>query len=161
MKSFVKVLLLFIITFNSGCAVLTKSTSSSAIVTIKTKQIRLNDTAFINRSFGSTEIEIYKAGVLALVIQSGRQICLDGECFDEDIFVKRFFHETYPVDFIHTLFAYEPLNLEGATNEKKPDGFTQQIFKKNRYNITYRVEKKRLFFRDRTNKILIQIKETP
>jgi|SaaInl8_200m_RNA_FD_contig_31_347276_length_903_multi_3_in_0_out_0_2 hypothetical protein len=160
MDIIVKILSLIILLLCSGC-IAPEPTSSSAIITIKSDNIRLNDTAFIEHNLGGVKVEVYKAGQLALVIENGQKICLNAKCMKPKVFVKNFIHPTYPAHFIHQLFAKEELDFEGSQITQNDMGFIQQSFKKNSYNITYRVSKRETFFRDSVNKIIFRIKEIP
>jgi hypothetical protein len=84
-------------------------------------------------------------------------VCLDYICLKRENFNREFFGSRHYASFVDQLFNLKPIyskkNLKKIVN-----GFEQKI-KTDSYDITYRIEGKNLYFKDRKNSILIKLKE--
>ena len=152
-----KILLIAILLF-SGCAYKTPYTSSKPYyIVIKNSQISVADTGFIKRDDSRLNLQLFSAGTVLLDLHVEESVCLSYTCMSKESFNKEFFGIRHYKEFIDELFSFKP--IFSKKNLKKLDnGFEQKIVT-NSYDITYRVENGNLYFKDRTNKVLIKLKE--
>ena len=146
-----------------GCGFLgEKEISRPAVVTLKTRQFALSDTAFIRQTGESVTVQLYTAGALAYEIYLGRTACVNDNCMDAQSFNALYLSSEYPPDLMGQVFRRERLRgLEGLTERLDGAGFVQQATVKGAYAITYRVTQNEVLFKDLDNHLIIRIKELP
>lgn len=147
--------------FLSGCAVKKDiSTSETAMITIKNKQIALSDTGFINRGNDYTNVQIFSAGSVLFNLEiTGSNICLDGRCLDKLSFNQQFLYEEHYAELMQDIIAKKPI-YEGKNLQKTSSGFEQELELANSHLI-YKVEGANLTFRDTKNSIFMRLKPLP
>ncbi len=141
----------------AGCAMKKPPHSEPYVIVMKTPKWRFADTGYVRTGDGVAELEAFEAGVRVLRLQAGDAVCVEGEgCLDRTAFNRRFLAAAYPPDTLYRLLRREPI-FARRNLVRTPAGFTQHIVS-DRYDIVYRVEGKRLYFKDRKNRILIKLK---
>ena len=151
-------ILLIAILLLVGCAYKTPYKSSKPYyVVIKNSKIALADTGFIKRDDGRSNLQLFTAGTPVFDLHVKSDVCLDYICLKKENFNREFFGIMHYENFIDELFNLQP--IYSKKNFKKiANGFERKI-KTDSYDITYRVEGKNLYFKDRKNRILIKLKE--
>jgi len=160
-KKLIFVLLLFIAM--SGCAekkLIKKENQQSAFIIYKTPKIKYADMGFIYKGDSFTKIEIYGMGQPIMTINiNGMNVCMSTfECMEKPDFNRRMLVASYPDTLLENIFRGEPI-FNGENLKKDSNGFTQSIKKKGEYDITYSVTDKRKYFKDKINKIKIEVKD--
>ena len=154
-----RVLLFFFFLVLLGCTKPTYTHQKSALIVIKSNQLRFADMGFIYQGNQSTKVEIYASGqaLLALRIHHN-SICMDKfKCLDPQSFNKRFLASDYPKEFLSNIFNQKP--IFGAQNLiQTSNGFRQRIVTQD-VNIDYMVMGNELYFKDCSNNVLIKINE--
>ncbi len=152
-----KVLLLFIFIF-TGCSYKTPYLSSKPYyVVIKNPQIAIADTGFVKRDNTRLNLQLFSASTPIFDLHVKDDICLDYVCMKKENFNKEFFGFSHYEDFINELFNFNPI-YDRKNFKKTKTGFEQNI-KSDKFNITYKIEGKNLYFKDKQNRILIKLKE--
>ena len=137
----------FLLPFLVGCA--TKTTP--VFVTVKSPQIKISDEGFLKEGIGYKEIIIYKLGNVPLRFTlKENKICLNNECINKYMFMKKYFNG-YDKDFFDKILNKKPLRKGDI--KKTSSGFIQKSF-----NFIYVVKKESVFFKDRQKGIIIFIK---
>lgn len=154
------ILSIFFIIFFVGCSNLSFLenkiiNSKSAIILLKTNQLKFNDTGFINYKEKEIEIRAMSAGVEVLRLDINTHICLNSICYQKEIFNRDFLNKNYPIDILKNIFLHKEI-YSGKNRQSFDNGFIQEI-KTEFVNIFYKVEKNSVYFKDSKNKILIKI----
>jgi hypothetical protein len=135
-----------------------EKTSIPSTIMIKTDKIKIYDTGFIDVKNGLISVKVLNLGVQILDIQIIKsKICIDSNCFKDEIFNEKFLSKEYENDFLKKIVLKEPL-FDGKEVNSSENGFTQELFKDGKFDIIYRVDKKQSYFKDKINKILIKIR---
>lgn len=149
---------LFVVLFLTSCSLKHEINFSAPYkIVIKTKDIAIGDSGFIKKADGYKSIEIFSAGFLALHVELGANACINGMCTDRLDFNRRFFGYSHYANLLDDILDKKEI-YSGMGKIKLKDGFEQNI-KTKHYNITYRVTKNSIYFKDKTNHILIKLKE--
>ena len=123
---------------------------------MKTKQFRYNDLGFIRNTGDALQLDLFTAGTQVGRFEINRLICTKEGCITKSSFNKKHFTPAYEKDFLQNVILGKPIfNKQNLL--KTEDGF-EQNFQSEAYNISYRVNKESIYFKDRLNKILIKIK---
>ncbi len=132
----------------------------SAFIVFKTASIKYADMGFIKKSPSKVEVEMYAAGQPLVSIEiNGMNVCMSTlKCMEKHDFNTKMLNGSYPDTLLENIFKSKPI-FNSKNLEKKSDGFTQKIQKKDKYDITYTVVSGERKFRDRINKILIKVRE--
>jgi len=151
-------ILLVLLLFFTGCVYKIPYTSSKAYyIVIKNSQMAVAATGFIKKDDTRLNLQLFSAGTVILDLHVEENVCLSYTCMTKESFNKEFFGIHHYKEFIDELFKLKP--IYGKKNLiKLENGFEQNIVTSS-YDITYRVENGNLYFKDRTNKILIKLKE--
>ena len=146
----------------SGCTgkqLIKEKNQESALIVIKTANMRYSDMGFIYKRDALVKIEIYSMGqpLLSLDINA-MNICMSTfECMEKKEFNRKMLHASYPATLLENIFKAQPIfNREGI--EENSNGFTQKIKKDEEYEITYSVISGKRTFRDKINKIKIEVR---
>lgn len=144
----------------SACAPKEYVTQNAAFIMFKTPTFKYADMGFVYENADEIKVEIYGSGQAMFALEiSESSVCMSLlECMSKKRFNKEVLHEEYPEDILENIFKGKPL-MQGVGLEKKGDGFTQKIIKKEKYNIDYTVLNKQIVFRDTINSILIEVKK--
>jgi len=141
----------------SACSVKEYQHSSAKIIILKTPRIKFADTGYIRKDANSVEIELYSSGQPVKRIEINTLVCVDDEgCIRKSSFNREYLNENYGDDLLLHVTLGEKI-FDGKNFKSTDDGFEQQI-KNASYNITYRVNKREIYFKDRINHILIRFK---
>ncbi len=141
----------------SGCSVKHEiSTSHAYLITIKTPQIALLDTGFLNQGKGYTQLQIFNAGTLLFNLEMNDTICLDGACLEKKAFNERFFGTEHYPTLMEDIVLKKAL-YEGKNRVNFESGFTQDIELPSTH-IEYRVDGETRYFKDRKNGVMIRLK---
>ncbi len=152
-------LLLGSILFFSACTGQPKK-EESAFIVLKTASMKYADMGFIKKSSSKVEVEMYAAGQPLVSIEiNGMNVCMSTlKCMEKHDFNTKMLNGSYPDTLLENIFKSKPI-FNSKNLEKKSDGFTQKIQKKDKYDITYTVVSGERKFRDTINKILIKVRE--
>ena len=144
----------------SACAPKEYIKQNSAFIMFKTPTFKYADMGFIYENEEEVKVEIYGSGQALMSLEiSEISVCMSLlECMGKSTFNKEVLSDMYPEDTLENIFRGKPL-FNGLGLEKKGDGFTQRIIKKDKYNIEYNVLNNQIIFRDTINTILIKVKK--
>jgi hypothetical protein len=123
---------------------------------IKTNQIAIADMGFLKESKGYKNLQIFTAGKAILSVElSNYFTCVNGTCTTKKDFNKRFFGVGHYKNIMDDILSGKPIyNRKNLKSNSK--GFMQIIENKN-FDITYRVDFKNIYFKDRLNGVLIKL----
>ncbi|MSN95741.1 hypothetical protein F1B92_00775 [Campylobacter sp. FMV-PI01] len=145
--------LIFIGIFFVSCAKTGLNRSKSAIFTIKSPLIKINDAGFIDFGKKKIRLQIYNSGVGLFEMDIKDKICYNGICEDEIKFNEKFFKFKHYRGFFKDILAKKP--IYNAKNLIKTEcGFRQEVI-----NLQYEICNKKISFNDKKNEIKIIIKE--
>jgi len=142
----------------SACSTKNYTLTQSKIITIKTKQIKFSDLAYIRSSGDAVELELFMAGESMFRLSIDYLICLKEGCMSKAEFNKRYLSAAYPEPLLQNVLLGKSI-YEGENLMQTPDGSVQQILRKD-VDILYRVTPKEIYFKDTRNRVLIKIKES-
>jgi len=155
-KSFLLPIMAFIL---SACATTEYTSQKSVFIVFKTPTFKVADLGFMYENEKEVKVEMYSNGQAIMALKLGEEnICMSTfECMDKNRFNKSVLITRYPKDILTHIFRAKPL-FGGKNMHKTRNGFTQQIMKKDQYDINYSVLNKDVTFRDTINNIVIKIK---
>jgi len=144
----------------SACAPKEYVKQNSAFIMFKTPTFKYADMGFIYENEEEVKVEIYGSGQALMSLEiSETSVCMSLlECMGKSTFNKEVLSGMYPEDILENIFRGKPL-FNGLGLERKGDGFTQRIIKKDKYNIEYNVLNNQIIFHDTINTILIKVKK--
>lgn len=130
----------------------------SKIVVLKTPKIKFADIAYISRGKDAVVLDLYVAGKALKTITIDNLVCVEGAgCISKDTFNEEYLSPSYPANLLQNVLLGKPI-YEGKNIERSAGEFSQTI-KDAEVNIRYIVNARRIYFKDKTNNILISIKE--
>ncbi len=143
----------------SGCATKEFTKQESVFIVFKTPTFQYADLGFLYVNEDEMKVEIYNNGQAVMALEIGKEkICMSLlECLDKKRFNKNVLSVYYPSDILRHIFSAQKI-FSGQHLVKTRNGFTQNIFKAEKYNINYTVFNHQVIFRDTINKILIKVK---
>jgi len=147
-----KILFFVIIFALFSCSSRHISISEPIFLTLKTKKIKFSDTAFLTRSNDKITIDGYYAGKHILSLNIGFMVCLERGCISKEEFNARFLSHEYYNNMFLDILNKRPLRIN-----QKPEYFEGGFLQQSK-SIKYKITKDTIFFEDKTNKILIKIK---
>ena len=153
---YIIIILLFIL---SGCSTKNYQHTKSKIVIIKSPLIKFSDLGYIRNTDNKVSLELFMAGQRIQKIDINRLVCVDEGCMSKSGFNTEYLHPDYPENLLQNILLGNPI-FDTQNLIKKEDGFEQQIFTQN-INILYKVSAHSIYFKDKANKIIIKIKDTP
>ena len=103
-------------------------------------------------------MELFIAGKVIQKITINHLICVSEGCMSKRGFNEEYLNENYPSNILQNIILAKPI-YDGLNKEKTLDGFEQKI-KDVHVDIKYRVSNGVTFFKDKTNNIIIKIKDT-
>jgi len=159
--NFKRTVLLLIISFLlSSCASKEYIKQNAAFIMFKTPTFKYADMGFIYENEKEVKVEIYGSGQALMSLEiSETSVCMSLlECMGKSAFNKEVLSGMYPEDILENIFRGKAL-FNGLGLERKGDGFTQKIIKKDKYNIEYNVLNNQIIFHDTINTILIKVKK--
>lgn len=137
-----------------GCASKNLQNQKAINFTAISPLIKINDAGFLQNNAKTSEIKLYKSGVLVLemAVKDGK-VCLNSACENEIKFNEKFFKTTHYVGILREILNYKP--IYNAKNLIKNEcGFLQEI-----NFIKYEVCGENASFIDSKNGIKIKLKE--
>lgn len=140
----------------SGCAIKEYHRSEAKVIILKTPQIKFADTGYIRHNGDAVQLDLYSGGVPVKRIEINHLICVDEGCLSKSSFNSEYLNEHYPDDLLLHVSQAKPI-FEAKNLDKNDLGFEQNLKAKN-YDITYKVNTKETYFKDRRNRILIRFK---
>lgn len=132
--------------------------TQSKIITLKTKQLRFSDLAYIRSSEESVEMELFMAGESMFRLSIDYLVCLEEGCMSKAAFNERYLSPAYPDSLLQNVLLGKKI-YEGINLIQTPDEKIQRI-QSDAVDIFYRVTSKQIYFKDSKNKILFKIKES-
>ena len=147
MKKIISLINFLFFIFIIGCATKIKP----IFITVKSPQIKISDEGFIKEGMGYKEIIIYKAGnePVKFILKKDK-ICVNNECINKYIFMKKYFYG-YKKNFFDKILNKKPLIKDKI--QKIKNGFIQKST-----NFIYIVKKNSILFKDKNKHIIIFIK---
>lgn len=152
-----KYLLLTTILFLVACSTHTYEKQVKLVV-LKTSKIKFADIAYVGQANDAVVLELYIAGKALKTISIDRLVCVADEgCLSKSSFNKEYLFDGYPEDLMKNVLLGKP--IYESKNVKYLQGEMLQVIQEKNVDITYRVSTHRIYFKDKTNNILISIKE--
>jgi len=144
----------------SACATKEYVRQNAAFVMFKTPTFKYADMGFIYENEEEIKVEIYGSGQALMTLRiSENTVCMSLlECMSKRTFNEEVLNGLYPEDTVENIFRGKAI-FAGLGVEKNRNGFTQNIIKKNKYNIQYSVLNKQILFHDTINNIVIKVKK--
>ena len=144
--------------FFTACSIKNYEQTTTKIVTIKTKKFRFSDIGYLRHSGDALQLELFMAGTVVKRIEINHLICVSDEgCISKQQFNEEYLSSDYPPNILQNILLGKRI-FDGENLQKSSFGFKQHIFTRS-VNISYRVDKKEIYFKDRKNHILFKIKE--
>ena len=154
-----KYILVFMLLIFSACSIKHYEHVSTKIVTIKTPTLKFSDIGYLRNLDDAVELELFIAGHVFKKIDINHLICVSDEgCMSKDAFNAEYLSKNYPTEMLQNILLGRKI-FQGKNLEKTASGFTQNILTQE-LDITYKVEQKEIYFKDRANHILFRIKDT-
>ena len=142
--------------FLSGCSIKEYAKSEAKIVILKTPQIKFADTGYIRQNGDALELELYSSGQPVKKIDINHLVCVNEGCMSKSSFNNKYLVKDYPDDLLLHVIQAKPI-FKSQNLSETDTGFEQKI-DNGKFNITYRVNSKETYFKDRLNHILIRFK---
>ncbi len=139
----------------SGCTPRVYTINESCLIVIKTPKLKFADLGYIRRNTDEVRADLFIAGQLVQSVEVNRLVCVDEGCLSKSEFNEEYLHPSYPDDLILNVFLGRPI-FERASLQKTEGGFIQTL-KSDEYNIIYKVEYGKTYFKDKQNRFLIKI----
>lgn len=152
-----KYIILIIAIFFSGCGTKNYDRTQTKIITIKSPKIKYSDAGYLRNSGKSLELELFIAGKSIEKISVNHLICTSEGCKSKSSFNEEYLSASYPQDTMQNMLLSHPI-YDGENLKKTKEGFEQKI-KNAHVDISYRVDAHGVFFKDRANDIIFNIKD--
>lgn len=153
---FIRIFFILWVSLFLGCAPKTYEINESRLIIIKTPKLKFADLGYIRRNSDEVRADLFVAGTLVQTIEIKTLVCVNEGCVTKSSFNEEYLNSAYPDDLMLNVLLARPI-FEKASMQKTESGFIQEL-KTPEYNITYKIENGNIYFKDRTNKILIKIK---
>lgn len=142
----------------AGCSSKHYEVSEPKIITLKTPKIKFSDTGYIRHDENSVEVELFTAGVAVEKISIDEQVCVSAGCMSEERFVKEYLNQDYPTDTMRRVLLGQDI-FSGKGSSEMCNGTKYQYIRNEEMDIVYRRKADEIYFKDRLNGLLIQLKE--
>jgi gamma-glutamylcysteine synthetase len=152
-----KYILLIFTLFFSACSIKNYEHTQTKIITIKSPKIKFSDVGYLRNSEKSIELELFMAGKNIEKISVNHLICTSEGCMSRSGFNKDYLNAAYPDDTLQNILLSRAI-YGGVNLSKTADGFSQSI-KDEHVDISYKVESSGVYFKDRKNGIIFNIKD--
>ena len=150
-------LLLSLGLFLGGCSLKSYKHEEPKIIIIKTPKLKFSDLGYIRNSGDDVELELFMAGVSVQKIDINHLICVDAGCMLKSSFNKEYLNSAYPDKILQNiLLSHE---IYGGKNRIRTELGFEQTIQNDDVEISYRVNSKSTFFKDRKNRIIFKIKD--
>ena len=144
--------------FLSGCGAKPFVHENAATIIMKTPKIKFADTGYVRSNEDVVSLELFSAGLAVGRFEIENLICVDGEgCMRKSSFNEEYLSEHYPDTLMENILRSKPI-YNGTNLLQSDHGFEQQIMDKY-VDIHYKVTERQIYFKDRTNSVLIKIKK--
>ncbi len=143
--------------FFSACSIKNYEHTRAKIVTIKSPKLKFSDIGYVRHTDDAIELELFIAGHVYQRIHINHLICVNEGCMSKSSFNEEYLSASYPASLLQNVILGKKI-YNGKNSLKKDDGFVQNI-KTSDVNIKYSVNSQEIYFKDKTNHILIKIKE--
>jgi len=152
-----KIFLILIIIGLFGCNKSPYLEENSAYIVFKTPTFRYADMGFIYKNKDEIKLQIYSNAQSIMSLRVTKDsVCMSVlECMGSDSFNAKVLSRYYPSAILENILRAKEI-MDGKNLLKTNQGFTQHI-KSKYYDIDYKVVANKVFFRDKVNKIKIQI----
>jgi len=152
-----KMYFVFLMTlFLSACSMKEYAKSESVIFTLKTAPLKFSDQAYIRHDATSLQVELFSAGVAIEKFEIENMICTNEGCMSKSSFNEKYLNSAYEADTLQHILLAQPI-FEGKNRRELANGFIQTL-RSRAYDIIYKVENKKIYFKDKKNHILIKIR---
>ena len=128
----------------------------SVVVTIKSPKLKFNDIGYLLIEGERLKLQLYSVGKCVEEFEINHLVCTQAGCMSKSAFNQEYLSGAYEDDFLQNILLRKPL-FGGKNLLRTKDGFQQHCVN-DTYDITYRVAKEKLYFKDSKNRILIKIK---
>jgi len=142
--------------FFVACSTKEYVSKEAQIVTIKSPKLKFNDIGYVLHNGQSVELQLYSAGTTVEDITINHLVCIEAGCMSKSAFNEEYLSAAYEDDLLKNLLMKKPI-FGGKNLKKRDNGFEQHLVTK-AYDITYRVGRDSLYFKDTKNRILIKLK---
>lgn len=132
--------------------------TQTKVIIIKSPKIKFADVGYLRNSDKSIELELFAAGKAIEKITVNHLICVREGCMTKGSFNEEYLNKAYPTSIMQNILLGNAI-YEGKNRVQTSEGF-EQLIKDEDVNITYRVSSDAIYFKDRTNRIIIKIKDT-
>ena len=154
--------ILSIVLIINGCTgkqAIKKENQESAFIIIKTPTMKYADMGFIYKKMDLVKVEIYALGQPLMNLDiNAMNVCMSTfKCMEKKDFNAKMLSAYYPETVLENIFRAKPI-FDKKNLEKEGNGFTQKIKKDKAYDITYSVKSNKRVFRDKINKIKIEVR---
>jgi len=144
--------------FFYGCSIKNYEITKTKVIVIKSPKLKFADVGYIRSSGKNIEVELFTAGRAVEKITINHLICTSKGCMSKGGFNKDYLNDSYPNDILQNIILGKKI-YSGKNFLKIQSGFCQHI--KNRHvDITYKVNPHAIYFKDKTNKIILKFKDT-
>ena len=150
--------MLLVLFMFTGCSTRVYTLNESSLIVIKTPKLRYADLGYIRRNTDEVRADLYVAGQLVQSIEISTLICVDDGCMTKGQFNEDYLHPAYPDDLLLNVLLSLPI-FEETSLQKTEGGFIQNR-KSDEYNIVYKVEYGKIYFKDIQNNFLIKVSKT-
>lgn len=154
-----KYLALLFILLLSACSLKNYEQTQTKIITIKTKLLKFSDLGYVRNSDKDVELELFVMGKSAFRVSINYRVCTDNGCMSKAAFNAKYLSAVYPDSLLQNILLGLAI-YEGKNRLQTQDGFEQKIVDDG-VDIMYRVSQKETYFKDKKNKILFKIRESP
>lgn len=152
-----KYILLIFTLFFSACSIKNYEHTQTKIITIKSPKIKFSDAGYLRNSSDAIELELFMAGKNIEKITVNHLICTSEGCMSKSSFNKEYLNGAYPDDTLQNILLSQAI-YGGVNQSKTADGFSQSI-KDEHVDIRYKVDSSGVYFKDRKNSIIFNIKD--
>jgi len=131
--------------------------NESRLIIIKTPKLKFADLGYIRKNLDEVRADLFVAGTLVQSIEINTLVCVNEGCVSKSSFNEEYLNPAYPNDLMLNVLLAKPI-FKKASIKKTENGFIQEL-KSDEYNITYKIDTNKIYFKDKKNKILIKIKK--
>ena len=132
--------------------------SEPKLITLKTPKIKYSDMGYLRKNGTNVEIELFVAGTSIEKISINDDVCVGILCMDEKEFVKQYLYPNYPSDTMRNVLLGRDI-FKGQGFSEMCNGTQYQYIQNDDMDIVYRRKPGEIYFKDRLNGLLIQIKD--
>ncbi|MDD5051965.1 MAG: hypothetical protein PHO27_04425 [Sulfuricurvum sp.] len=141
-----------------GCAPKHYEISKPKLIVFKTPKIKFADMGYLRYGGENVEVELFTAGVAVEKISIEDKICVHAGCMSEEAFVREYLSSEYPSDILRRILLAEPIS-DGQNTTESCSGIRTQYIRDDKMDIVYRLKPDEIYFKDRTNGMIIKISD--